>query len=65
VRNKRIIGIEVRAGAPGPSDARHLTWLRDEYGDRVLAGVIPHTGPYAHQLAERVTAAPIATLWGG
>jgi predicted AAA+ superfamily ATPase len=60
---QRIIGIEVKAGAPTPADARHLTWLRDEYGDRFVAGIILHTGPLTYQLAERVTAAPIATLW--
>jgi hypothetical protein len=53
----------VKAGAPTPADARHLTWLRDEYGDRFVAGIILHTGPLTYQLAERVTAAPIATLW--
>jgi hypothetical protein len=63
LRAQRIIGIEVKAGAPTKADSRHLTWLRDEYGDRFLAGVILHTGPLTYQLAERVTAAPIATLW--
>lgn len=29
----RVIGIEVKAGAaPGPRDARHLAWLRDQLG---------------------------------
>lgn len=60
---QRVIGIEVKAGAPTSSDGRHLTWLRDEYGDRFLAGIILHTGPLTYQLADRVTAAPIATLW--
>ncbi|HEY5856216.1 MAG TPA: DUF4143 domain-containing protein [Aldersonia sp.] len=60
---QRIIGIEVKAGAPTTADARHLTWLRDEYGDRFLAGIILHTGHSRTNLAERVTAAPIATLW--
>src|SRR5919106_727248 len=63
LRAQRIIGIEVKAGAPTKSDGRHLAWLRDEYGDRFLAGIILHTGPLTYQLAERVTAAPIATLW--
>jgi predicted AAA+ superfamily ATPase len=60
---RRIIGIEVKAGAPTQTDARHLAWLRDEYGDRFLAGVILHTGPHMYELGARITAAPIAALW--
>lgn len=60
---QRIIGIEVKAAAPTPADARHLSWLRDEYGDRFLAGIILHTGPYAYELGDRIAAAPIAALW--
>lgn len=59
----KIIGIEVKAGAPSSADSRHLTWLRDEYGDRFLTGVILHTGPTVYQLSDRIIAAPIATLW--
>jgi uncharacterized protein len=58
-----IIGIEIKAGAPRTADARHLAWLRDEIGDRFLAGVILHTGPLAYRLGDRITALPIATLW--
>ncbi len=61
----RLIGIEVKAsGAPRKSDARHLAWLRDELGERFLAGVVLHTGPRAYELEERIRAVPIAALWG-
>lgn len=60
---QRIVGIEVKAGAPTPADARHLTWLRDEYGDRFLAGIILYAGPYTYELGDRIAAAPIAALW--
>jgi len=60
---QRIIGIEVKTGAPTAADARHLAWLRDEYGDSFLAGVVLHTGPLAYELGDRITANPIATLW--
>ncbi|MQA62307.1 MAG: DUF4143 domain-containing protein [Actinophytocola sp.] len=60
---QRIIGIEVKTGAPTPADARHLTWLRDECGDRFLAGVILYAGPYTYELGDRIAAAPIAALW--
>jgi predicted AAA+ superfamily ATPase len=59
-----LIGIDVKVGAArSRSDARHLTWLRDEIGERFLAGVVLHTGPRAHTLGERIVAAPIAALW--
>lgn len=45
------------------ADARHLAWLRDEIGDRFLAGVVLHTGPRVYTLGERIVAAPIASLW--
>ncbi len=62
----RVIGIEVKAkGGPGTNDARHLAWLRDEIGERFVAGVVLHTGPHVYKLGERIVAAPISTLWSG
>jgi predicted AAA+ superfamily ATPase len=59
-----LIGIEVKAGGVvGEHDARHLAWLRDELGDRFLAGVVFHTGPRPYPMGERIVAAPIASLW--
>jgi predicted AAA+ superfamily ATPase len=61
----RVIGIEVKASAaPSRADAKHLAWLRDEIGDRFVAGVVLHTGPRSYPLGERITAAPLACLWG-
>lgn len=60
----RIVAIEVKAAATvHPEDARHLTWLRDRLGDRLICGLVLHTGPHIYGLSERITAAPIATLW--
>jgi predicted AAA+ superfamily ATPase len=60
-----VIGIEVKASAaPTRVDARHLAWLRDEIGERFVAGVVLHTGPRVFPLGERITAAPLACLWG-
>ena len=37
----RVLGLEVKAtSAPKSDDARHLSWLRDELGDRILAARI-------------------------
>ena len=42
----RVLGVEIKAAAaPGNADARHLRWLREQLGDRMLVGVILHTGP--------------------
>jgi hypothetical protein len=61
----RLIGIEVKAdAAPKEKDTRHLAWLRDELGDRFVAGVLFHTGPRIYRLGDRIVAAPISTLWG-
>lgn len=61
---ERVIGVEVKAtNAPSRSDAVHLAWMRDHLGERFAAGVVLHTGPHAYRLADRITAAPICTLW--
>ena len=60
----RVVAVEVKAGATvRPDDARHLAWLREELGDRFIAGVVLHTGSYAFDLGDRLVAAPIAALW--
>ena len=60
----RIIGIEIKAsGKVARSDARHLVWLREAMGDRFLAGLVMHTGRDTFELADRIVAAPISTLW--
>ena len=60
----KVIGIEIKAASGvDPHDARHLAWLRDELGDRFVAGVVLHTGSFVYPLGERITAAPISTLW--
>ena len=61
----RLVGIEVKAAAaPTPHDAKHLRWLRDELGERYVAGVVLHTGPRLYELDDKIIAAPIAALWG-
>jgi predicted AAA+ superfamily ATPase len=60
----RLIAIEVKASAAPRADAaHHLRWLRDELGDRFLAGIVLHTGPHVYRLGERIHAAPIGSLW--
>lgn len=60
----RIAAAEIKASAaPKRSDARHLEWLRDELGDRFIAGVVLHTGPQTFELGDKIIAAPISTIW--
>ncbi len=59
-----VLGIEVKAAATADrSDARHLIWLRDRLGDRMVGGLVLHTGPHAFPLDDRIRAAPISSLW--
>jgi hypothetical protein len=54
---ERVLGFEIKAGASVTTgDARHLAWLRDELGDRFVAGAVFHTGPHAFPLGDRITA---------
>ncbi len=60
-----IVAIEITSsGAPKRGDVRHLEWLREQLGERFLAGAVLHTGPRPFRLAERIFALPICTLWG-
>lgn len=64
IRGGGVIGIEIKAAsAPTADTARHLSWLRDQLGDRFVAGVVLHTGPATYPLGEKLVAAPISTLW--
>ena len=59
-----VVGIEIKAkNAPSRTDASHLIWMRDRLGERFAAGVVLHTGPHVYRLADRITAAPICTIW--
>lgn len=62
--DSHLIAVEVKAGtAPTRHDARHLEWLREQEGERFLAGVVLHTGHRCFPLGERLLAAPLAGLW--
>lgn len=62
---RSVTGIEVKASAsPDTGDARHLVFLRDQLQDRFLAGAVLHTGPRAFELASRIFALPISSIWG-
>jgi uncharacterized protein len=59
-----IIGIEVKAASTvTASDARHLTWLREETGSAFAAGIVFYTGPHVFPLGDLLIAAPVSALW--
>ncbi len=60
----QIIGIEIKAtSAPTRRDAKHLMWLRERLGDKMIRGVVFHTGRFPYELDERIWALPISTIW--
>lgn len=55
-----VFAVEVKLGSrPGPADARHLRWLRDELAERFRAGFVVHTGTETYLLDERIWALPV------
>jgi hypothetical protein len=61
----RVVAIEIKcSAAPKSDDARHLAWLRDQLGDRFVAGVVFHTGPRPVPLGDRLFALPISAIRG-
>jgi len=62
---QHVLAFESKAAsAPRSKEAAHLVWLREQLGDRFVAGVVFHTGPRVYELGERIVAAPICSLWG-
>jgi predicted AAA+ superfamily ATPase len=60
-----VVGIEMKASAsPRPRDAAGLRLLRDQLGDRFRQGFLLHLGPASVPLGERLSALPLAALWG-
>jgi predicted AAA+ superfamily ATPase len=60
----QVIAVEIKAdSAPSSGDAKHLRWLRDSLGDRFVRGILLHTGSSAWEIEDRISAAPICTIW--
>lgn len=61
----RVLAIEFKASAAVTrDDGKHLVWLRNELGERFVAGAVVYTGPDAFVLDERVLAVPLCAMWG-
>ncbi|MGO1236528.1 MAG: ATP-binding protein [Microbacterium gubbeenense] len=60
----RVVGIEVKSAATVRSkDAAGLGMLRDQLGDRFIAGYVLHTGSETRAVGERISAVPMDALW--
>lgn len=63
-RAGRLVAIEVKATAtPRPADMKGLRRLSESAGDRLVQGILLHTGAERIALSERLVALPISALW--
>ncbi|HEY4024815.1 MAG TPA: ATP-binding protein [Candidatus Dormibacteraeota bacterium] len=63
-RGGRIVGVEVKSSqAINGSDFAHLTQLRDQVGDRFVAGVVMYLGSRTLRFGDRLHAVPASALW--
>lgn len=59
----RVLPIEVKLSATvDDADVRHLHWLKDELGDRVVDKVVLSTGPAAYRRRDGVAVVPLGLL---
>lgn len=59
----RTLGIEVKLKpAIDDRDVRHLHWLRDQLGDRLVDRIVINTGPFAYRRQDGVAVIPLALL---
>jgi len=60
----RVVAVEVKSSSQlGDRDLVGLRRVRDRAGDRFLAGFVLNTGRFAQRLDDRISVAPVATLW--
>lgn len=58
-----VVAIEVKlARTIGDEDVKHLTWLQDKLGDRVLDRVVVTTGPTAYRRTDGIAVVPLVLL---
>ena len=60
----RVLAIEVKlTQAVDDADVRHLLWLKDKLGDRLLDSAVVTTGPAAYRRADQVAVVPLGAAW--
>lgn len=59
----RVVAIEAKlTRAVDDADVRHLRWLQDRLGDRLLDSMVVTTGPAAYRRTDQVAVVPLALL---
>jgi predicted AAA+ superfamily ATPase len=59
----RILAIEVKlANTVDDKDVRHLHWLADQLGDRLLDALVINTGPASYRRPDGIGVVPLALL---
>jgi len=59
-----VVAVEVKAATSfQASQFRHLRTIRDELGDRFLAGLVLNTGRSGYRFADRLYGLPVSALW--
>ena len=60
----RLAGIEVRAAAKADArDFRGLEFMREQFGERFVRGVLIYTGEQTLPFGDRLWAMPVDALW--
>ena len=58
-----VIGIEVKLKPSiDDRDVRHLNWLKEQLGHRLIDRIVINTGPFAYRRADGVAVIPLALL---
>ncbi|MGH3503161.1 MAG: ATP-binding protein [Nocardioidaceae bacterium] len=61
--DRQCVAIEVKLGGTiHDNDVRHLNWLREQIGDRLVERLVVHTGKYAYRRPDCVAVVPLALL---
>ena len=62
-REGAVLALEIKlARAVGDADVRHLVWLREALGDRLVDAVVVTTGPRAYRRPDGIAVVPAALL---
>ena len=61
--DRSVVGVEVKlAPTVSDHDVRHLNWLKDEIGDRLVDRVVLTTGRFAYRRPDGVAVVPLALM---
>lgn len=63
-QHRRVAAIQIKAGSTAtPAGLAGLRHLRDRIGHRFVAGLLLYAGTHGQQVDDRISVAPVDTLW--